>query len=155
MGNHLLQGLAGLLTPHAGTITGFGRGKRALLFQENRLLPWCSALKNVCLAMEREDAGKARALLHSLGIDEADQRPGGFSGGMQRRVAPARALAFDAPYLLLDEPFSGLDQPLKKRVSEILLQSAGFILFSTHEAEDARLMRARTLMLHPDRLEEI
>lgn len=150
-----LHGMAGLLKPQSGTVSGFTDAKRAILFQEDRLLPWCSALKNVCLAMENEDRGKARGLLNSLGIDDVDQLPGSFSGGMQRRVAIARALALGAPYLLLDEPFSGLDLPLKELVAEKLKSSASFILLSTHDMEEARLINAKPLMLHPDKLMEI
>lgn len=150
----LLKAMAGRLAPQAGSIQGFDGAKRGLLFQENRLLPWCSVLKNVSLAMPQEDREKAKTLLHALGIEEVEALPGSFSGGMQRRVALARAMAYGAPYLLLDEPFTGMDWPLKQHVAPLLLASAPFILFSTHELEEVSLMKAQLLSLHADRLEK-
>lgn len=151
----LLKAMAGLLKPTEGSIEGLGDAKRAILFQENRLLPWLSVAKNVAIVMEREDEAAARRLLEALEIEEYESLPGTFSGGMQRRAALARALAYGAPWLLLDEPFTGMDKLLKEKVAQHILAAAPFVLFSTHDVEESRLMGAQTLLLHFDRLEKI
>mgnify|MGYP000926506941 CR=1 FL=1 len=109
----LLRLLAGLEKPQGGSITGIDNLRAAFVFQENRLLPWMSALDNiavVCGASQRADAEK---WLNRVGLNgDAGKRPGELSGGMKRRVAIARALAAPADFLILDEPFVGLDDAL-------------------------------------------
>ena len=101
----LLRLLAGLETPASGRITGLENRKTAFLFQEDRLLPWLTAEKNIALVSSAE---RAAYWLEKMEID-GGQYPREMSGGMQRRVALARAMAFGGDVLLLDEPFKGLD----------------------------------------------
>ncbi len=102
----LLRLLCGLETPQSGKINGIPKNY-TFMFQENRLLPWATALENVKTVCDTESA---RHWLSAVGLaKEADSLPSALSGGMQRRVAFARALAHKSDILLLDEPFKGLD----------------------------------------------
>lgn len=144
----LLRLLAGLMAPESGKITG-NEGKISFLFQEDRLLPWETALKNVALCSDEQTAYH---LLKQMEIEDVHQYPGEMSGGMQRRVAIARALAFGGELLLMDEPFKGLDEGLKKRVADVIKQHAPRIVMTTHDVQEAALMDAN--ILHLDSLAE-
>ena len=143
----LLKILSGLLAPDSGTIRGLDNLRVGILFQEDRLLPWHTALKNVMLAMEHPSQEEARILLDALEIgDSADAYPAVLSGGMKRRVALARAIAFSPDVLLLDEPFSGIDEQIKGRISPFIQKSAPLIIFSTHNVKDAGMMGAMNIL---------
>lgn len=111
----LLRIIAGLTKPDAGTVDTGGQ-KVAMLFQEDRLCEEYSALKNVELVAISRSAAKEHLLQL---LDEADiYKPcKELSGGMKRRVALARAFAAGADILLLDEPYNGLDEENRMRVS--------------------------------------
>ncbi len=122
----LLRLLAGLVVPQSGRITGLDGRRSAVVFQEDRLLPWETAWQN---AVTRPDPGqreRARDWLVRLGLGESlHVRPGELSGGMKRRVAMARALATQADLLLLDEPFTGLDEPAWRQAADLVAGAAG------------------------------
>ena len=139
----ILRLIAGLMKPVKGKIEG-ETGKISFLFQEDRLLPWETALKNVSLC---SDPATASRLLKQMEIENVHQYPGEMSGGMQRRVAIARALAFGGDLLLMDEPFKGLDEELKKRVAEVICACAPRIIMTTHDVQEAALMHAQILRL--------
>ena len=142
----LLHLMAGLLKPGSGRITGFPE-KRSLMFQEDRLLPWLDARSNVALVLgEKDDPDLPVKLLGELGIDPGmDIRS--MSGGMRRRVALARALAFDSEALLLDEPFKGLDEKLRLEVIGYIRKYAKgkTVLCVTHEPEDAERLGGKNI----------
>ena len=143
----LLKILSGLLAPDSGTIRGLDNLRVGILFQEDRLLPWHTALKNVMLAMEHPSQEEARILLDALEIgDSADAYPAVLSGGMKRRAALARAIAFSPDVLLLDEPFTGIDEQIKGRISPFIQKSAPLIIFSTHNLQDADMMGAMNIL---------
>lgn len=143
----LLKILSGLLAPDSGTIRGLDNLRVGIMFQEDRLLPWHTALKNVMLAMEHPSQEEARKLLDALEIGEsADMYPAVLSGGMKRRAALARAIAFSPDVLLLDEPFSGIDEQIKGRISPFIQKSAPLIIFSTHNVKDAGMMGAMNIL---------
>ena len=143
----LLKILSGLLAPDSGTIRGLDNLRVGILFQEDRLLPWHTALKNVVLAMEHPSQEEARILLDALEIgDSADAYPAVLSGGMKRRAALARAIAFSPDVLLLDEPFTGIDEQIKGRISPFIQKSAPLIIFSTHNLQDADMMGAMNIL---------
>lgn len=151
----LLKILAGISKPESGSIRGLEKKRICLMFQEDRLLPWYSALKNVMLAMSKENEEEARNILQRLGIEQADALPSALSGGMKRRVALARAIAFHPDVMLLDEPFSGIDAETRKVIAPFVRQSSPLIVFATHDIDDAALMGAdRILNIHNCRLYE-
>ncbi len=145
----LLRVLAGLIQPSAGTITGLKQKKISFLFQEDRLLPWLTAGKNVEIV---SDAEKARDWLKKMEIEEPCRYPGEMSGGMQRRVALARAMAFGGDLLLLDEPFKGLDEALKTRIAQRVRNQFPLTVLSVHDQQEAALMEAE--ILHLDQMIE-
>ncbi len=140
----LLRVLAGLLKPQSGTISGLENKKIAFLFQEDRLLPWLTAEKNVSIVSSAE---KARFWLNAMEIGDPAQYPHEMSGGMQRRVALARAMAFGGGLLLLDEPFKGMDEALRARIAARVKDQFPLTVLSVHDQEEAELMGASILRL--------
>lgn len=130
----LLRLLAGLETPDSGTIT-FSRPDHrfGFIFQEDRLLPWLTASENIQLSCHDRDTS-----LFWLGrvqlASEAKSLPGDLSGGMRRRIALARALAYGED-LLADEPFTGLDADLAAQMAGLLSEYAKdhLVILVTHE----------------------
>ena len=133
----LFRLLLGLEQPDAGEICGMENRKASAVFQEDRLLPWASALENVALV---SDETRAKAALGRLGLNEHMHLfPKELSGGMKRRVAIARALAYGGNILFLDEPFTGLDDENKRAAARALLESGVPILVITHDDSEAEL----------------
>ena len=133
----LLRLLAGLLQPASGTIEGLAGKRISMVFQEDRLLPWLTAVENVALVRDGSEAD-ARALLAALALSaEADQLPRALSGGMQRRVALARALNFGGDVLLLDEPFKGLDAALCAEAAAVVRGRFLLTVIATHDRGEA------------------
>ncbi len=135
----LLRVLAGLIRPESGEITGLEGKKIAILFQEDRLLPWLTAEKNVEIVSSLDSA---RYWLRQMEIEDGGQYPKELSGGMQRRVALARAMAFGGDVLLLDEPFKGLDEALRVRVAGRIRRVFPLTVLSVHDETEAELMGA-------------
>lgn len=137
----VLRLLAGLAEPQAGEFTGREGLRVSMVFQEDRLLPWESALENaVTTAGGRE---RASSYLNRLGLDgDAHRLPAELSGGMRRRVAIARALAADHDLLLLDEPFTGLDEPAWRQAADLIAEvSAGrLVVLVTHFSAHAEAL---------------
>ena len=133
----LLRCLAGLQAPDCGRVLGLAGKRLSMVFQEHRLLPWYDALTNVTLVCAG-DKRRARAALDLVELGEEEHKlPLELSGGMQRRLALARALAYDGDILLLDEPAAGLDEQLSFRVLERALQQwrERPVIIISHERE--------------------
>ncbi|MDR2397251.1 MAG: ABC transporter ATP-binding protein [Spirochaetaceae bacterium] len=165
----LLRLLAGLLFPQKGRISIAGRPvsgpglDRAVVFQDYSLFPWMHCRDNVALALEQAGIGKTRrdraaqaeeylALVNLPGV--GDKLPGELSGGMRQRIAIARALAQNAPILLMDEPFGALDEITRAHQQALFLNlwhSGGAqrktVLFITHDVEEALLLSGRIILL--------
>lgn len=143
----LLRIASGLLAPDAGQVIRPKNARYSFLFQEDRLLPWYSACKNIT-AMG-PDMETARAALCMVGLEgEEDALPDELSGGMQRRVAIARTLAFGGDIFFLDEPLRGLDSETAAPVLDALQKalSSKTALLVTHNMEEARALAHDILM---------
>ena len=93
------------------------------------------------------DETKARRWLKQMEIENAALYPKEMSGGMQRRVALARAMAYEGDILILDEPFKGLDEALRQRIAARIRDIAPLTLLSVHDKAEAEMMGARIIQL--------
>lgn len=155
----LLHIAAGLDTAYQG---GFSLDPAyaalAYMFQQPRLLPWKNARDNVALVLEvrgvsRADAAKrAGEILTRVGLGAAlDVLPQHLSGGMQQRVALARALVIEPDVLLMDEPFSALDEltaaHLRRELLELWSETQRTVLMVTHNIAEACELADRIIVL--------
>ena len=158
----LLNIVAGLDERYEGEVTSTnGAGDEhehrvGFVFQAPRLMPWLTALENVRLVLPQE-AGSleaAREILVEVGLQGfEDAYPGQLSGGMQRRVALARAFSVKPMLLLMDEPFASLDDPLAWRLRgglhDLWHRHRPTVLFVTHDLNEALSLADRVLFLSP------
>jgi len=171
----LLKVVAGLLDADAGRVEIDGESVTAatrdkligLVPQSPALLPWRTVLGNVRLPVQlNRRANEGRALrdpeevLRSFGLGNALRRfPAELSGGMQQRVAIARAFVFDPGVLLMDEPFSALDELTRDQQRFGLLSfwqsNRKAVLFITHSVPEAVMLSDRIIVMstHPGRIE--
>ncbi len=144
----LLRLLMGLESPSAGQVYGMEHSRVSAVFQEDRLLPWYTVQQNVRLSGCSPDA--ARAVLSRLGLAEYTAHfPGELSGGQQRRVALARALAAPGDLLVLDEPFNGLDEATWTDVVPLIASVAETrpVVLVTHLRQQAEALKATVVSL--------
>ncbi len=153
----LLRIVAGLVRPTAGTVRVLDsevRGPRddiSIVFQNFVLLPWRTALENVVFGLssrrdlsDGQKGAKAEAALEIAGLQGFESvYPGELSGGMKQRVGVARALATDPRVMLLDEPFSSLDdltaERLRKEMYSLLINpqtSVQSVILVSHNVEE-------------------
>lgn len=166
----VLNMIMGNLQPDKGTVrvSGFDpyseftklRGKMSVSFQQDRLLPWRTAIENVelgllILHMPKAEAREvARTWLARVNLSDAEGKyVHELSGGMRQRVSLARALAVDPELVLLDESFSQLDHVTSKALradfAKVAREFKKTCLFVTHRIEDAIEMADRVLVLRP------
>ncbi len=144
----LLRLILGLEKLKKGSISGIENLKPSVVFQENRMLPFKTVLENITLFGASEDTSLYH--LEALGIKEtANLKPEELSGGMERRAAIARALSRDFDYLLLDEPFTGLDGANLTIAAKHILKTAKNkpIILITHSLEEAKLLDAKIIKM--------
>lgn len=151
----LLRILAGLEKPDSGRVEC--RESIAYMFQEPRLLPWKSAIDNLKAVLPREKHMLAEKYLSAAGLTldaDAKKYPDELSGGMRQRVAFARFLAFaestDAKLLILDEPFSALDEVTASKMLEILKEFSKerSLLIVTHDKSDAETVADKIIEIN-------
>ena len=132
--------------------------KRGVVFQDYSLFPWMSAKGNVMLALEclnvpekDREAIAMDALKRVRMAEYADMRPNTLSGGMRQRVAIARLLAMDPDIMLMDEPFSALDEYtrsiLDKDIVDIWSEEKKTVVFVTHIIDEALTVATRIILL--------
>jgi NitT/TauT family transport system ATP-binding protein/sulfonate transport system ATP-binding protein len=154
----LLRMIAGIDRDYSGRILIDGNAPAdadipGFVFQDPRLLPWETALGNL-LAVKPDLAPEAgKKLLADVGLEAAQKlRPAELSGGMQRRVALARALAVSSRLLLLDEPFVSIDRKLARElqalVKRVIDRLGPTVLLVTHDPFDAAALADRIITLN-------
>jgi ABC-type nitrate/sulfonate/bicarbonate transport system ATPase subunit len=160
----ILNIVAGLIPPDAGQVLiddvrlDSKRVRIGYVFQKPRLLNWKSARENVLFALKAGGVSGAAArtraehYLELVGLANfMDEFPLSLSGGMQQRVAIARALAIEPDMLLMDEPFSHLDEltarTLRAELLRIWQQSRKPVMFVTHNALEAVYLADQVLIL--------
>jgi NitT/TauT family transport system ATP-binding protein len=160
--------IAGLTEPSEGTVRVQGRdpfadfdsfrGKMAIVFQNDRLLPWRTAIQNVELGLEMlempaaERRASAQLWLTKLGLGgHENDYPHALSGGMRQRVSIARAFATNANILLCDEPFSALDEStagrLRAEFVRLVKENGKTAVFITHSISEALEIGDRIVVL--------
>lgn len=163
----LLHLIAGFLQPQQGDVRFAQRSLRGLapsdrpltyLFQAHNLFPHLTVWQNLAIGLHpglktspQQNRAIARALEWVALQGYAERKPASLSGGQQQRVALARSLARNRPLLLLDEPFSGLDETLRGELVSLIrnLQQARdlTILLASHQRRDAEALGAEVVLV--------
>jgi NitT/TauT family transport system ATP-binding protein len=162
----LLNMTAGLFHPTVGTVEYAGAPVNAInlrtgyMTQNDHLLPWRTVAANIQVPLEirhtprAEMREKVRHLIELVGLTGFEATyPAQLSGGMRKRVALARLLAYDPETLLLDEPFAALDAQLRLNMQIELLQLSRrlnkSVLFVTHDLDEAAALGDRCVVFSP------
>ncbi|SMC64402.1 ABC transporter ATP-binding protein [Papillibacter cinnamivorans] len=172
----LLRAIADLQQPTSGRIIVRGlfpreirmQKKYGIVFQSPVLYDWRTVRRNVCMPMEimgipkKQRTATVTEMLELVGLyNFGTKYPHELSGGMQQRVGIARALAVKPEILLMDEPFSALDEFTKEKLQEDLLtiweKTQKTIVFVTHSISEAVFLSDRVVVLspHPGRLSAV
>lgn len=172
----LLRVIADLQQPSSGIISVRGmtphearlKKKYGIVFQSPVLYDWRTVRRNVCMPMEviglpkKERTRRVDEMLEMVGLMKFGKKyPHQLSGGMQQRVGIARALALDPEILLMDEPFSALDEFTKEKLHmdmlDIWKRTNKTIVFVTHNIQEAVFLSDRIVVLspHPGRVSAV
>ena len=162
----LLRIVAGLDHPTAGQVQLDGQriegpgADRGMVFQSYTLFPWLNVLDNVCFGLRERGLPRAQQLdiahgfIAKVGLTGFEQHyPKQLSGGMQQRIAIARALAAHPPLLLMDEPFGALDEMTREYMQGELLRICSethtTVVFVTHSIPEAVYLSNRVVVMSP------
>jgi NitT/TauT family transport system ATP-binding protein len=158
--------IAGLIQPDSGTVK-VNSSRIGYIFQEHRLIPWRTALDNLCFGLkatgvnDKEAKEIGREYMEKLGLKGFENYyPHQLSGGMCQRVSIGRAFAISPDLLLMDEPFSSLDLGLKDDmlgiVQDMLAQQPLTLLYITHDPEEvSRLVKRLLLLVDGSQIQEL
>ncbi len=153
----ILQIVSGLIPQDSGTVK-VNTSRIGYIFQEHRLIPWKTALENVCFPLkalgypDKQAQEIGRDYLQKMRLQGFEgYYPGQLSGGMCQRVSIGRAFAVNPELLLLDEPFSALDPELKGTMmalmKEMLVQREVTLLYVSHNPEEVAALSHKVYML--------
>ncbi|WP_051560393.1 ABC transporter ATP-binding protein [Clostridium beijerinckii] len=172
----LLRIIADLLQPSSGKVTVRGQSPReirlqkkyGIVFQNPVLYDWRTVRRNVCMPMEllgmkkQDRTSRVTEMLDLVGLTNfGTHYPYELSGGMQQRVGIARALAINPEILLMDEPFSALDEFTREKLHEDLLEiwtkTKKTVVFVTHNISEAVFLSDKVVVLspHPGRVSAV
>lgn len=157
----ILKVIAGLMYPNSGhaEVRAFDQKFfRGFVFQEAHLLPWRTVLENAALPLElmgiesRQSHQRAREILSKVGLSNSEALyPSQLSGGMKMRVSLARALVGEPSLLLMDEPFSALDETTRHQLQEDLRSLwrnlRMTVVFVTHSISEALFLADRVVVI--------
>lgn len=157
----LMNIIAGLESPTAGDVTVGDEADETdvcFVFQEPRLLDWRTVRQNIEIALEGKGVPESEwddridEYLELVGLEEFDDEyPRSLSGGMQQRVSIARAMAVEPDVILMDEPFSSVDEitarQLRSDLVDIYEDQERTIVFVTHDAIEATYLANRVLVM--------
>ncbi len=143
--------LMGLIKQDHGSIIGLQGKRMAAVFQEDRLVEHWDAIKNIMLVCNKEvSIETVERHLSEMGLVEYKGKPvNAISGGMRRRVTIVRALLSDYDVLLMDEPFKGLDEELKKQVIDYVKNNTKgkTLIVITHDREEVAMLEAKLITI--------
>ena len=172
----LLRIIGDLVPPSTGTVQVNGKtAERArrdrdygIVFQQAVLYDWRTVGKNIALPLEmlgwdrKRRVERVQEMLELVDLESfAGHHPWQLSGGMQQRVSIARALSFEPPLLLMDEPFGALDEMTRERLNAELLriwaETGSTVVFVTHSIAEAVFLSTRVVVMsaRPGRVAQV
>jgi len=146
----LFRILAGLDKPDSGRIISSNHKRLSAVFQEDRMLGGVTALGNLIAVIGRDRLDIAKSWLEYMGLaDSAHLLPREMSGGMRRRLAIARAMAYGGDLLLLDEPFAGLDADTRENIYPYIFSKnkSCLTIMITHDLDEARKLADQVVIM--------
>lgn len=160
----LLHTLDGLNRPNSGTIRIDGKkvhgpgGDRAMVFQDFALMPWHTVFENISFGLRLEGKSKSEIkdkVMHYIkmvGLEGFEEKyPHQLSGGMKQRVGIARAFAVEPKILLMDEPFSAIDEQtreiMQEEVLKLIQNEKKTVIFITHSIDEAVFLSHRIILM--------
>lgn len=145
--------LMGLEQADSGSVEGLKGLRTAAVFQENRLCEAFTPVDNITMVIpgraSRSRKGAHQELLRLLPEESLSRPVSTLSGGMKRRVAIVRALSVPSDLILMDEPFTGLDENTKQTVMKYIREKSEekLVIISTHQQEDVELLNGTLINL--------
>ncbi len=146
----VLRLIMGLERAQSGNVSA--PEKISCVFQEDRLIDSFTLEKNIKLPLKKEQYKKADKLIEEFGLSKfKGTKVSKLSGGMKRRAAIIRAIAFEGDLLILDEAFNGIDAKNKEKIAKIIkrefIDKGKAVITVTHIAADAELLEAQIIKM--------